>query len=154
MSIAPDEERENELKFTLAMFRVERAQRLIDAEPARHWTVGEMAASCGLSRHYFSRLFNRTARCPLQAYVNCRRIEYSKKILIATDISIKEAAVRCGFSTMSHFCRTFKAIEFTTPTQFRMGQLSRSPAYEHNGALNNTNRTRIAIDAVSNVGHN
>lgn len=47
------------------------------------------------------------------------RIKAAKKHLAFTDLPLKEIAGRCGFKTVPHFSRTFKAVTGETPAAFR-----------------------------------
>ncbi len=52
-------------------------------------------------------------------YLNNIRIEESKKLLLSTDLSIKEIAYSVGYSSANHFTKVFKKQEDMTPSQFK-----------------------------------
>lgn len=52
-------------------------------------------------------------------YLNNIRIEESKKLLLNTDLSIKEIAYSVGYSSANHFTKVFKKQEDMTPSQFK-----------------------------------
>ncbi|MBQ0084079.1 MAG: helix-turn-helix transcriptional regulator [Clostridiales bacterium] len=52
-------------------------------------------------------------------YLFSYRISAARKLLEFTNIPIKEAATRCGFKTVPHFSRVFKAHTGMSPAKFR-----------------------------------
>lgn len=47
------------------------------------------------------------------------RVEMAKQLLTETDLTLKEIAVRCGYSTESYFIKQFKNVTDITPTVYR-----------------------------------
>ena len=45
-------------------------------------------------------------------------IEKAKQLLIARSCNVEDVAEQCGFSSVYHFCRTFKTRTGMTPTQY------------------------------------
>lgn len=56
----------------------------------------------------------------LKNYISDVRIERCKTLLTQTDFTIAEVAQKCGFSGVSGFCRAFKEITDTSPSEFRI----------------------------------
>lgn len=54
------------------------------------------------------------------AYLLESRILYAKKLLLSTDIPIREIALESGFSQSSYFIHCFKKVVHMTPEQFRI----------------------------------
>ena len=57
---------------------------------------------------YLSRMFHQETGCTLCSYINKKRIENAKRLLLQTEQSIQEIAIDCGFINISHFNRVFK----------------------------------------------
>lgn len=82
-------------------------------------TLDEIAEISGFSKFHFSRLFRQYTGTSYYKYVNQKRIDYAEQLLIDPEISITEAAVQCGFNSISSFIRMFKQLKHCTPTEFR-----------------------------------
>ncbi len=59
-----------------------------------------------------------TGKTPKQ-YINERRIERAKEILLSSDISVSEAAVRCGFEDPLYFSKAFSKATGMSPSRFK-----------------------------------
>lgn len=85
---------------------------------SEHITLDALARIAGMNPKYFCRYFkNITERTPID-YLNYYRIECACELLYTKDISIKEAAISCGFNDESYFIKTFHKYKGTTPKQF------------------------------------
>ena len=70
-------------------------------------TVAEAAAYSGYSENYFNTMFREHFGKPFLAYVRDLRLEYSKNLLISSEMSETEIALESGFSSLAHFSRSF-----------------------------------------------
>ena len=70
-------------------------------------TVSEAAAYSGYSENYFNTIFRQHFGKPFLAYVRDMRLEYAKNLLISSEMSETEIALESGFSSLSHFSRSF-----------------------------------------------
>lgn len=91
----------------------------IDAHFAEDLTLEDTAALAGFSKYHFSRLFKQYADSTFYKYLNERRIEHAKILLLNPRLTVLEAATQSGFSSLSAFLRMFKQITQYTPTEFR-----------------------------------
>ncbi|MDE6949299.1 MAG: AraC family transcriptional regulator [Lachnospiraceae bacterium] len=81
-------------------------------------SLGELAKIAGMNPKYFCRYFRgMTERTPID-YLNYYRIECACEMLSTKDISVKEAAISCGFNDESYFIKTFQKYKGITPKQF------------------------------------
>lgn len=79
--------------------------------------AASVSSYLGLHHDYLSRLFKEQIHTTLSGYIRKLRIARAKELLYI-DHSIAAVAVKCGFSSVQSFCRTFKAIEQMTPGQY------------------------------------
>lgn len=79
----------------------------------------DISAYLGLSPAYFSDLFRREVGTGFKEYLDDIRFSYVKKLLRYSDLSVKEAYLRAGFSDYSNFSRRFKNKFQLTPTEYR-----------------------------------
>ncbi len=79
----------------------------------------ELAHYVNLTPFHFSRVFKKyTGYSPYEYVINFR-INYAKKLLHNTQLSIKEISIAAGFNSDTHFMTTFKKHTNLTPKQFR-----------------------------------
>ncbi|HCB90521.1 MAG TPA: AraC family transcriptional regulator, partial [Ruminococcaceae bacterium] len=82
-------------------------------------TLKQLADEAGLAPQYFCRVFKQvTGRTPID-YLNYYRIECAAELLCATEDSITEIALSCGFNDLSYFIRLFRQMKGMSAGQFR-----------------------------------
>lgn len=87
--------------------------------------LADMSPVSGLSRRQIERLFRREmGRSPARYYLDMR-LERAHLLLITSSLPVIEIAMACGFSTASHFSRTYRERYGCTPQQTRMAKLER-----------------------------
>ena len=64
-------------------------------------------------------LFREKSGLPPNKFLACERINYAKRLLYSSDLTIKEIAEKCGFQSVYYFSRLFKAGEGISPGQYR-----------------------------------
>ena len=79
------------------------------------------ATHAGLSPAHFSHVFKQAVGVSFTRYVQRVRLDVAKRLLTRTDASVSEICFACGFNSMAHFIRVFRALEQTTPSGFRSG---------------------------------
>lgn len=82
-------------------------------------TLDGMASLAGYSKYHFTRLFKQFTNISFYKYINLKRIATAEKLLIDPGISVTDAALRSGFTSLSAFIRMFKLINHCTPSDFR-----------------------------------
>lgn len=98
---------------------VHAAQRYMDRHFAEPLTLAQIAGACNLSPVYFHKQYTLRAGHTPHEYVTDKRIAKAKVLLRTEDVSIAQAAERCGFSSQSYFCACFKKTVGVTPGQYR-----------------------------------
>jgi transcriptional regulator GlxA family with amidase domain len=86
------------------------------AEPLR---LSPLTAVAHLSDSQLQRMFRRSDRMSLSAYVTQLRIGQACRLLIQTDRSVGAIAAETGFSDAAHFARHFRAAKGMTATRYR-----------------------------------
>jgi len=95
------------------------ALRAINAKPEAAGSLSGLAARAGVSAAHFARVFKRHTGMSVTDFVNAKRIMMAKEMLRRTDRSVGEVAERCGFDSLPHFHRVFRALTGTTPGAWR-----------------------------------
>lgn len=87
--------------------------------------LADMSPVSGLSRRQMERLFRREmGRSPARYYLDMR-LERAHLLLLTSSLPVIEIAMACGFSTASHFSRTYREQHGCTPQQTRMAEVQR-----------------------------
>ena len=91
----------------------------VDKHYSEKITVAMLADVCHMSETHFRRQFLQSMKISPLAYINRIRVEAACRLLHATNESIGDIAVKCGFITITALNRNFKEIVGMTPTQWR-----------------------------------
>lgn len=78
-----------------------------------------LAAAGETSPAHFARLFKRTTGCTPYQYVLRRRTDQAKRLLVETDVSLREIAFQVGRAGQSHFTVLFRKHLSMTPRAYR-----------------------------------
>lgn len=73
----------------------------------------------GYNRFYLSQMIKERTGYAFNDYVNRRKVELAKELLVDPQLSIKEIAERTGFSYSYYFSKIFKKYENISPGEFR-----------------------------------
>ncbi|WP_152224263.1 GlxA family transcriptional regulator [Pseudomonas sp. SCB32] len=96
-------------------------QDWIESHHAQPLTIERMARQAGVSARTFKRRFSEATRLPPNLYLQQVRIDKAKKLLLATQLAVREIAAEVGYENVSFFVRLFKARTGTTPARWRAG---------------------------------
>lgn len=72
-----------------------------------------------ISTYTMSRLFKNQVGIGFREYVNSKRLEYAKTLLLTTTLSIKEISEKAGYTSETYFGRIFKATYGISPSMFK-----------------------------------
>ncbi|MEI6872030.1 MAG: PocR ligand-binding domain-containing protein [Verrucomicrobiota bacterium] len=82
-------------------------------------SLSQAASHAGLSPAHFSNVFRRTTGINFVRFIQTRRVTEAKNQLSKTQDSITEVCFACGFNSLTHFNRVFRAFEKLSPSQYR-----------------------------------
>lgn len=82
-------------------------------------SVDELAALLHLHPNYFIAYFKKHFGISPLKYVNRKRMEKAKTLLMTTSLSVKEIAALTGFADTNHFTKFFRKESGFSPTEFR-----------------------------------
>lgn len=83
-------------------------------------SMDDLCAVSGVSKQYLCLLFRKTLNSRPMEYIAKRRIQAAKELLVGTDKTVEEIALKTGFCTASYFCKIFKRYEGISPARFKM----------------------------------
>ncbi len=81
--------------------------------------LDKICSALNISKYYFCRQFKMHTGTTVKKYILKTRIILAKGELMKTNMPITEISERCGFSSVSYFCRVFKEEENCSPLQYR-----------------------------------
>jgi AraC family transcriptional regulator len=82
-------------------------------------SLDEISGGFGLSPSHFARKFQYSTGLSLNRFMNQRRIGLSLTLLKTGRASLAQMSLDLGFSSQSHFTRSFSSLTGLTPHQFR-----------------------------------
>ncbi|HXH03136.1 MAG TPA: helix-turn-helix domain-containing protein [Candidatus Competibacteraceae bacterium] len=91
----------------------------IDAHLDAPLTLGELATVAGLSEYHFARMFRVSLGSSPHDYVLEQRLGRARRLLSDGRLALAEIALRCGFSSQSHFGQCFRRRYGVSPGEFR-----------------------------------
>lgn len=98
---------------------VHRAQDAIASEPARSWSLAELAARARVSGRHLTRLFAEHAGISVVAYQQQLRIARARELLADPQLSVERVAELTGFASARDFRRVWQRYESGVPSARR-----------------------------------
>jgi AraC family transcriptional activator of mtrCDE len=95
------------LSGTLAHPQIGRTVAAMLDDPARNWTLDELAACAHASRASLVRMFRRSTQKSPLAFLADLRLELAQRKLSATTLPVATIAVEVGYKSESAFSRAF-----------------------------------------------
>ena len=99
---------------------VGQALRLLHHDPARRWTVAELARAVGVSRAALARRFNDLVGEPPMSFLTGWRIALAADLLREPGATIGSVAHKVGYSSPFALSTAFKRVRGVSPQEFRV----------------------------------
>ena len=99
--------------------RIDDALTLVQHKYTEPLTVTDAAKACGYGVSVFCNAFKRATGVSFHQYLNSRRVETAKFLLLRKDATIDFVASAVGFGDSKSLCRSFKRFVGVTPTEYR-----------------------------------
>ncbi len=103
----------------LSGWQLRRVTEFMMEHAAGDLALDELAALADLSAKHFARAFRQSTGVPPHRWLIERRIDRAKELLAASDHSLAEIALACGFADQSHFTAAFRKAVGATPGGYR-----------------------------------
>ncbi len=97
----------------------------IDEHYAEDISLDFLSNLLNINRYYFCRLFKEATNSTFKEYLNFVRICKSEKLLTSSEMTVSEISLESGYSSISHFSRTFKHFKGCSPHEFKKLQHKR-----------------------------
>lgn len=98
--------------------RIAGAMRAMHGEPARPWTMAQLAGKAGMSRSAFFERFVRAVGVPPMEYLLAWRMALAKDLLKGRQLALTEVAERVGYGSASTFSTAFSRHVGQPPGRF------------------------------------
>jgi LacI family transcriptional regulator len=98
---------------------VNRAIRFIHERNGRHLRVADVLVHVGMSHASLQQRMKRAVGRTIHEEIDRTRLNRVKELLLAPEMTIKQAAHEAGFSTVQYMTRVFRAAVGETPARFR-----------------------------------
>ncbi|WP_243343373.1 AraC family transcriptional regulator [Anaerococcus sp. AGMB09787] len=102
---------------------IDKCLKIIDEQYCNKLSLDELANSVHISKNYLSFLFKKEVGLSFNKYVNLRRIDQAKKMIMDNE-SLDQVAYACGYSSQAHFSANFKKYTGLCPKDFKKGNAS------------------------------
>lgn len=96
-----------------------RAIACFHRQPARAWTLGEVAAEAALSRTALVDRFQRVLEAPPMRYLTSWRLQLAARALQGSERTIAQIAEEVGYGSEAALSRAFKRETGASPTEWR-----------------------------------
>lgn len=83
-------------------------------------SMQDVAQAMNYSETHFCRLFKQCFDVNFSVYLNQFRVEQARQMLAASNQTVKEVSISCGYRDTSYFIRVFKRFTGMTPSDYRI----------------------------------
>jgi len=103
----------------LLAWQARKVRDYIDSHITGPVRVADLSALVLRSEAHFSRSFKCTFGESPHVFLVRRRVELAAQYMLATDASLSDIALRCGFTDQAHLCKQFRQAVGQTPAAWR-----------------------------------
>ncbi len=86
---------------------VRKAISIMESQIEEPLTIPELAERMGFSQRKLERMFQRDLGCSVVRFYRVLRLQFARVLLTNTDLPIREISIACGYSSLSHFAKSF-----------------------------------------------
>ena len=98
---------------------VRRTKRVVLDRSPGPLSLAEIATEVAVSPYHLARLFRRHTGFTIHDYVTHLRLRRALDVVARSDVDLATVALELGFSSHSHFTRTFRSVFGCTPSSLR-----------------------------------
>ncbi len=101
-----------------------RVKAYVDQHIQEDVTLDKAAQICGMSRSYFSSLFKKETGEGFNDYVNCRKMDKAKELMLSRRMRAYEAAYAVGINDESYFSKLFRKYIGISPKELKTNEIT------------------------------
>ncbi|TDL80353.1 bifunctional transcriptional activator/DNA repair enzyme AdaA [Peribacillus frigoritolerans] len=98
---------------------IQTAQAYLADHLADEMTLGKLAEKLYISPFHLQRIFKDETNTSPSKYLQDKRVQHAKQLILETELPIHEIAYAAGFKNAAHFLAVFKKKTSLSPTEFR-----------------------------------
>jgi len=91
----------------------------LDANYRGALNLADLARSARVHPAHLSKSFSRSFGCTIGDYVRGLRVDFARRQMESSRLTLSEIAIAAGFADQSHFTKTFKRIVGKSPSEYR-----------------------------------
>lgn len=103
-----------------SLFNLEKAMNYIDENLTSNISLESLAKNASMSKTYFCTIFKKLNGISPWDYITIKRVEKAIEMLKASQDTVIEIALRCGFNNTANFNRAFKKVTGRVPRDYRV----------------------------------
>jgi AraC-like DNA-binding protein len=100
-------------------------KQIIEAHLFSQMSIEELAQQNNLSLSSFKREFAKLYNDTPANYIKTKKLEKAAELLLVSDARITDIAFDCGFNDLANFTKSFSEQYHTTPTNYRLNQITK-----------------------------
>lgn len=112
-------EGKKEIEYLPYPKKIDPALRYIEEHLEEEMDIGALAKRCLMSETHFRRVFKEYMKISPLTYLNSKRVSRACSLLNATDDSIYNISIKCGFNSLITMNRNFEKFLGVTPLEWR-----------------------------------
>ena len=128
--------------------RLRRIEEFLDAHASDRVRVADLAAACGVSPGFLTRVCRAATGLTPHAWLLDRRLARARALLAGTDASVAEIALATGFATHAHLTATMRRRVGVVPSRLRAGGSGLGARYAARSARDAVRRSSDAAEPV------
>ncbi|WNS44113.1 helix-turn-helix domain-containing protein [Paenibacillus sp. MMS20-IR301] len=98
---------------------IERVKQYIDRNLEQEISRSTLAEHVYLNPEYLSHIFKKKTGSSLSDYITDVRIREAKRLLMTTDLPVREVSLQAGYTNLAYFSKIFKRLTSKTPLEYR-----------------------------------
>lgn len=106
------------LPYSAKSARLSKIIEYIDSHLESSLTVADVSKISGYSASYFSAYFKENIGYTPNYYINLRKMERAKELMLFSELNITQISEKLGYDSVHYFSRTFKKLIGITPTEY------------------------------------
>ena len=103
----------------LAPWQKRRAEEVLNANLVDDISLADVAVQCNLSAGHFARAFKRSFGSTPHRWLEQRRVDAAKDLLLHSSLALEDIAIVRGFRDASSLIRVFRRVTGTNPGEWR-----------------------------------